>query len=69
MAIEVSSANSRSFGYRPGEREILEYMLRLRSSRMGFNRIARTLNLNNVRPRRGLQWYGTTVKNILNAQA
>ena len=27
-----SSANSRSFGYRPGEQEILEYMLRLRSS-------------------------------------
>ena len=56
---------AKPYGYYPGEMAVIERMQALRRQRMGFDRIARKLNEEGIRPRRGKQWWGLSVNKIL----
>jgi DNA invertase Pin-like site-specific DNA recombinase len=56
------------FGYYHGEAAIVERMVALRHTDIGFDRIADVLNSEGLRPRTGARWWGRTVNNILSAQ-
>jgi DNA invertase Pin-like site-specific DNA recombinase len=53
------------FGHYEGETLILGRMRELRSTGMGFDRIAATLNSEGLQPRTGVKWWGRTVNDIL----
>jgi DNA invertase Pin-like site-specific DNA recombinase len=55
----------KAYGFRPGETATLERMRALRSSGLGFDAVAATLNAEGARPRTGAAWYGSTVNKIL----
>jgi len=58
---------AKPFGHFDGEADIIARMKALRASGMGFDRIAATLNVEGVKPRRGEKWWGLTVNKILTA--
>ena len=49
----------------PWEAAVTARMRELRATGMGFDRIAKQLNAEGVKPRRGKQWWGLAVNNIL----
>jgi DNA invertase Pin-like site-specific DNA recombinase len=53
------------FGYFEGEAEVIERMCALRTSGMGFDRIAAQLNAEGVKPRAGERWHGLVINRIL----
>ena len=59
---------AKPYGELPGEPAIIERMQALRAEGLGFDRIAAALNKEGVKPRRGRQWWGFAVNNILSAQ-
>jgi DNA invertase Pin-like site-specific DNA recombinase len=56
---------AKPYGTLPGEAEIIDRMKAMRSTGMGFDRIADALNRECVKPRRGAKWHGLTVNKIL----
>jgi len=56
---------AKPYGSLPGEPEVIERMEALRTSGMGFDRIAAALNGEAILPRRGQRWHGLTVNKIL----
>ncbi len=56
---------AKPYGYYTGEKAVIERMKALRAQGMGFDRIARQLNEDGIKPRRGKQWWGLTVNKIL----
>jgi hypothetical protein len=56
---------AKPYGEKPGEKRVLEYIQSLRMKGMGFDRIAAHLNSEGIRPRRGRQWWGMTINQIL----
>ena len=56
---------AKPYGHYPGERTVVERMIALREQGMGFDRIARQMNEDGVKPRRGKQWWGLGVNKIL----
>jgi hypothetical protein len=56
------------FGHYDGEAVILERMLALRQTDMGYHRISEALDAEGLKPRTGARWWGRTVNNILSAQ-
>jgi DNA invertase Pin-like site-specific DNA recombinase len=56
------------FGYYDGEPAILDRMIALRKTDLGYDRIADVLNSEGLKPRTGERWWGRTVNNILSAQ-
>jgi DNA invertase Pin-like site-specific DNA recombinase len=53
------------YGELPGEAAVIARMKELRASGLGFDRIAAQLNAEGVKPRRGKQWWGAAVNNVL----
>src|ERR1035437_4046058 len=53
------------YGHRPGESAIVERILALRQAGAAMDTIAERLNAEGVKPRKGGQWYGPTVRNVL----
>jgi DNA invertase Pin-like site-specific DNA recombinase len=53
------------YGTRPGEAQVIDRILSLRASGTALDTIAETLNAEGISPRSGLQWYGSSVRNIL----
>ena len=53
------------FGTRPGESEAIERMRQLRRHGMALDKIAETLNVEQVKPRAGVRWYATSIQRIL----
>jgi DNA invertase Pin-like site-specific DNA recombinase len=56
---------AKPYGVLPGESEVIKRMNALRAEGMGFDRIAKQLNEDGIRPRRGERWWGLTVNKIL----
>jgi DNA invertase Pin-like site-specific DNA recombinase len=56
------------FGTQPGETDTLERLIALRTQGLGYNSIADTANAEGLKPRKGRQWYASTVRRILVAQ-
>jgi DNA invertase Pin-like site-specific DNA recombinase len=56
---------AKRYGEGLGEATVIERMKALRESGMGFDRIAKALNASGIKPRRGTQWWGLTVKKVL----
>ncbi len=56
---------AKPFGYFDGEQAVIERMKALRTSGMGFDRIAAQLNEAGVKPRRGSRWHGLQVNRVL----
>lgn len=55
------------YGTRSGEAEVIERIKELRKTGLALDRVADTLNQENIKPRAGLKWYPTTISRILNA--
>jgi DNA invertase Pin-like site-specific DNA recombinase len=55
------------FGARPGEREIIERMAKLRQGGLAVDKIAEALNAEGLKPRAGVRWYATSVYRVLKA--
>jgi hypothetical protein len=53
------------YGFYEGEQQIIARMQALKTSGLGFDRIAEQLNEEGLRPRTGERWWGKTVNNIL----
>jgi site-specific DNA recombinase len=53
------------YGSRPGEAEVIDHILVLRAAGMAIDTIAETLNAEGTAPRKGSQWYGSSVRNVL----
>jgi DNA invertase Pin-like site-specific DNA recombinase len=56
---------AKPYGSLPGEAEVIEHMKALRTTGIGFDRIAATLNAEGIKPRRGERWWGLAVNKIL----
>jgi DNA invertase Pin-like site-specific DNA recombinase len=56
---------AKPYGELPGEAAVIARMKELRASGLGFDRIAAQLNAEGVKPRRGKQWWGAAVNNVL----
>ncbi len=56
---------AKPYGTLPGEAQIIERIKELRTTGMGFDRIAAALNAEGVKPRRGKQWWGLAVNKVL----
>jgi hypothetical protein len=56
---------AKPYGELPGEVAVVERMKVLRSAGLGFDRIAAQLNAEGIKPRRGKQWWGLTINQIL----
>ena len=58
------------YGYRYGEQEVIARILAMHSLGIGVNEIANDLNHNpTMQPRKGRQWWPSTVSSILNREA
>lgn len=57
------------YGYYDGEPEALARMKALRTSGMGFDRIAAQLNAEGIKPRLGERWHGLVINRILTGKA
>lgn len=69
-ATEGRREGAKAFGTLPGESSTIDRMKELRTSGMGFDRIAAHLNSTGIRPRRkGAVWHGITVNKILSREA
>lgn len=53
------------YGERPGEAKVIEQIQSLRDAGMAMDTIAETLNTAGTKPRKGSQWYGSSVRNVL----
>jgi DNA invertase Pin-like site-specific DNA recombinase len=53
------------YGARPGEAETVVRIQSLRDAGMAMDTIAETLNAEGTKPRKGSQWYGSSVRNVL----
>jgi DNA invertase Pin-like site-specific DNA recombinase len=53
------------YGHYEGEQAIVDRMVSLRDTGMGYDRIADVLNGEGLKPRTGERWWGKTVNNIL----
>jgi DNA invertase Pin-like site-specific DNA recombinase len=53
------------YGHDSAERMIVARILTLRSGGLAVNRIAAALNSEEIQPRTGVRWHGSTVRNIL----
>jgi DNA invertase Pin-like site-specific DNA recombinase len=53
------------YGARPGEAETVARIQSLRDAGMAMDTIAETLNAEGTKPRKGSQWYGSSVRNVL----
>lgn len=58
----------KSFGSRPGEDSIIARMKSLRVAGEPWANIAKILNAENLKPRKGKAWYATSVRRIVVAQ-
>jgi DNA invertase Pin-like site-specific DNA recombinase len=56
---------AKQFGHREGEQVVIDRMKSLRTSGMGFDKIAAQLNSEGIKPRRGDRWHGLTVNRVL----
>lgn len=56
---------AKPYGYFEGEQAVIERMQRLRTSGMGFDKIAAQLNADGIAPRRGQRWHGLQVNRVL----
>lgn len=54
------------YGTKLGETEVIERIIALRRTGLALDRVADTLNRENIKPRAGLKWYPTTISRILN---
>jgi hypothetical protein len=61
----ASTEGRKPYGHRPGESAIVERILALRQAGAAMDTIAERLNAEGVKPRKGGQWYGPTVRNVL----
>jgi len=61
----IAHEGAKPFGFYEGEVPVLERMKTLRSSGMGYDKIAAALNEVGIRPRRGSKWYPFSVSKIL----
>jgi len=57
------------YGYFEGEAEVIKRMKALRSTRMGFDRIAAQLSAEGISTRSGKPWHGVVVNRILTRNA
>jgi DNA invertase Pin-like site-specific DNA recombinase len=57
---------AKPYGFYPGEKRALQRITELRESGLGFDRVAAQLNSEGIKPRRGKQWWGMSVNQILN---
>jgi hypothetical protein len=64
-AKEGRCEGAKPYGFYEGEEAIVERMKSLRSSGMGFDRIAAQLNADGLKPRGGERWHGLVVNRIL----
>lgn len=64
-ATGVKCEGAKLYGELPGELATVERLRALRSTGMGFDRIAATLNTEGIKPRRGARWHGLTINKIL----
>jgi DNA invertase Pin-like site-specific DNA recombinase len=62
---EGKCEGAKPFGFYAGEKKVLQRINELRESGLGFDRIAAQLNAEQFKPRRGKQWWGMTVNQIL----
>jgi len=53
------------YGYRPGEKRVTERMRALRNEGLGFYQLAKKLNEEGFRTRKGTEWHGFGVNRIL----
>ena len=60
-----SCEGRKSYGERKGERRTIDRILALRSAGMAMDTIAATLNSEELKPRSGQRWYGSSVRNVL----
>ena len=56
------------FGFREGEQSVLERMKALRMANVPYDRIAATLNAEDLKPRTADRWYAGVVRRVLLAQ-
>jgi DNA invertase Pin-like site-specific DNA recombinase len=64
-AKEGRCEGAKPYGMDEAERTVMDRMKALRTTGMGFDRIAAKLNEEGVKPRRGARWHGLTVNKIL----
>jgi DNA invertase Pin-like site-specific DNA recombinase len=67
-AKEGRCEGQKPYGFYNQEEQTLVRMKELRQTGLGYDRIAETLNAENVKPRTGERWWGKTVNNILTAR-
>ena len=60
---------AKPYGFFEGEASVIERMKSLRTSGMGFDRIAAKLNEEGIKPRRGTAFFGITVNKILSRES
>jgi DNA invertase Pin-like site-specific DNA recombinase len=60
-----SCEGRKPYGERPGESEVIRRIRELRAAGMAIDTIAETLNAEGTAPRKGSQWYGSSVRNVL----
>jgi DNA invertase Pin-like site-specific DNA recombinase len=68
-AIEGRCEGRKPFGYYAGEEKVLRRMKELRSTGLGFDRLAAVLNSEGVHTRTGRPWHGVVVNRILTGKA
>jgi DNA invertase Pin-like site-specific DNA recombinase len=56
------------YGFYPGEAKVISRMKELRTTGLGFDRIAARLNSEGIKPRKGQRWWGRSVNNALRFQ-
>lgn len=61
----VRCEGRKPYGHREGEQAILDRLRKLRSSGLGFDKIAAQMNADGVKPRSGARWHGQSVNKIL----
>ena len=64
-AAEGRCEGRKPYGTREGEQAVIARMRELRQAGLGFDRIARALNNDGLKPRAGARWHGVVVNRIL----
>jgi DNA invertase Pin-like site-specific DNA recombinase len=60
-----SCEGRKPYGTRPGETKVIHQIVSLRQAGTAIDTIAQTLNAEGIKPRTGVQWYGSSVRNVL----
>jgi hypothetical protein len=70
MRAKTGSCEGRkAYGTRIGEAKVVTKIVKLRKTGTAMDAIAHMLNAEGIKPRGGIRWYGSTVRNILKRAA